>query len=92
MVYGAKNHEVMMTGNTNPTALAERFPHLRREIDQLVATSPEFRQLSEDYDLLFRTISSQAITKVEDREEIIELKSSLELEVLDRISHLRLRA
>ena len=82
----------MMTGNTHHCALAERFPHLWREIDELAATNPEFRQLSEDYDLLVRTLSSQALTKEEDREEIIELKSSLELEVLDRISHLRAHA
>ena len=82
----------MMAGHANHNALAERFPHLRHAIDHLAEQDPGFRQLSEDYDLLIRTLSDHALTVEKDREEIIALKSSLELEALDRLSHLQVRA
>lgn len=79
----------MMAGYSNQSALVERFPHLRRDIAQLVEQDPEFRQLSEDYGLLTRTLSDNTLTVEKGREEIIALKNSLELEVLDRLSHMR---
>lgn len=70
-------------------ALEGRFPHLQHEINQLVEHDPEFRQLSRDYDLLIRTLSDNTLTVEKGREEIIALKSSLELEALDRLSYMR---
>ena len=90
-VVSAAKHVQMTAGYTNHNALAERFPHLRRDLAKLVEQDLEFRQLSEDYDLLIRTLSDRTLTGEKDREEIIALKKSLELEVLDRLSYLRPR-
>lgn len=69
-----------------PASLADRFPHLEKEIRQLAENDRRFRQLTEDYELLIRSLPGGRLEAKSDRDEIIELKSSLEFEALVRLT------
>lgn len=69
-----------------PASLAGRFPHLEDEIRQLAANDKEFRQLADDYELLIKSLPDGRLEAKSDRDEIIELKSSLEFEALVMLS------
>ena len=80
-----------MAGKRQTKLLVERFPHLRDEINHLLECDLEFSQLSDDYELLIRTLSDQSLKAEKDREEIIALKGSLEFEVLERLTQAQWR-
>lgn len=67
-------------------SLTDRFPHLRKEIRHLAEENPGFRQLFEDYELLTRSIGNVIQDAGEDLEEMISLKTSLEVEALEILS------
>lgn len=67
-------------------SLVRRFPHLEREIRQQAEIDSTFRQLAEDYELLIRSLPEERLKAKSDRDELIELKSSLEFEALVRLS------
>lgn len=67
-------------------SLTQRFPHLEREIRQQAEIDNTFRQLAEDYELLMRALPKERFKTESDRDELIELKSSLEFEALVRLS------
>jgi hypothetical protein len=75
----------------SPNSLLDRFPHLQREICLLVKQDPGFRQLSTDYELLTRSLRDTRPEANDDREEIIGLKTSLEVEALEMLSQARRR-
>jgi len=67
-------------------SLTDRFPHLRKEIRHLAEQDPGFRQLFDDYELLTRSIGNVVQDAGEDLEEMISLKTSLEVEALEILS------
>ncbi len=67
-------------------SLIDRFPHLRHEIHVLTETDPVFQQLIDDYELLTRSIRNIAAETDKDREEMISLKTQLEVEALEILS------
>ena len=67
-------------------SLTNRFPHLQKEIRHLAEEDPGFRQLFEDYELLTRSIGNVIQDAGEDLEEMISLKTSLEVEALEILS------
>jgi len=74
-----------------PSSLLDRFPYWQREIRLLVEKDPGFRQLSDDYDLLLQSLNNTAADATGEREEIIGLKTSLEVEALEMLSQTRER-
>ena len=66
--------------------LDERFPHLRKEIRFLAQRNEGFRQLSDDYELLLRSLGVTQADAEGDRVEMIRLKTSLEAEALEILS------
>lgn len=67
-------------------SLTDRFPHLRKEIRHLAEQDPGFRQLFDDYELLTWSIGNVIQDAGEDLEEMISLKTSLEVEALEILS------
>lgn len=67
-------------------SLAERFPYMRREIRILLDSDSEFMQLAEDYESLIQLLSHKLPETDSDREELIQLKASLEFEALEKLS------
>ena len=70
-------------------SLTDRFPHLRHEIHDLTETDPGFQQLYDDYELLTRSIQDACAETDGDMEEMIALKTSLEVEALELLSRAR---
>ena len=75
-----------MAPKTSQVSLTDRFPHLRKEIRHLAEQDPGFRQLFEDYELLTSSIGNVIQDAGEDLEEMISLKTSLEVEALEILS------
>ena len=80
-----------MNNSTLPTSLSDRFPHLQIEIQLLAERNSGFRQLSDDYDLLLRSLEVTEPGDEADREEMISLKTSLEVEALEMLSQVSVR-
>jgi len=72
-------------------SLTDRFPHLRHEIHDLTETDPGFRQLYADYKLLTRSIQDICAENDGDLQEMITLKTSLEVEALELLSRVSSR-
>jgi len=72
-------------------SLIDRFPHLRHDINDLAETDPVFRQLSDDYVLLTRSIQDTADEPGGDIEEMMSLKTLLEFEALEILSRANCR-
>lgn len=73
-----------------PSSLETRFPRLLHEIHLLLEGSPEFQQLSDDYELLIESLAAGEFDSNHDKEEIIKLKASLEFEALEILLHTKL--
>ena len=67
-------------------SLTDRFPHLQHAIRLLAEQDPNFRQLFNDYELLTRSIGDVDPGADGDLEEMISLKTSLEVEALEILS------
>jgi len=72
-------------------SLIDRFPHLRHEINDLVEANPVFKQLSDDYALLTRSIQNINVESGGDLEEMMHLKTLLEVEALEVLSRANCR-
>ena len=72
-------------------SLIDRFPHLRHDINDLSETDPVFRQLSDDYVLLTRSIQDINSEPGADLEEMMSLKTLLEVEALEILSRANCR-
>lgn len=81
-IFGTDN----MTTQTSRISLTDRFPHLRHEIRHLAEQDSGFRQLFDDYELLNRSIGDVAADDDAGLEEMISLKTSLEVEALEILS------
>ena len=75
-----------MATQTTRISLTDRFPHLQHEIRHLAEQDSGFRQLFDDYELLTRSISDVDPDADGDLEEMISLKTSLEVEALEILS------
>ena len=75
-----------MISVTSPNSLNDRFPHLQKEIQRLAQRNEGFRQLSDDYELLLRSLGVTKPDAEGDRAELIRLKTSLEAEALEILS------
>jgi hypothetical protein len=78
----------LMSSVISPISLNDRFPHLRKEIQLLVQRNADFRQLSDDYELLLRSLEVTKPDADGDRVEMISLKTSLEAEALEMLSQI----
>ena len=78
-----------MTSVISPNSLNDRFPHLQKEIQRLAQRNEGFRQLSDDYALLVRSLDVTKPDAEGDRVELIRLKTSLEAEALEILSQFR---
>ena len=67
-------------------SLTDRFPHLRKEIRHLAEQDSGFKQLFDDYELLTWSIGNVVQDAGGDLEEMISLKTSLEVEALEILS------
>ena len=67
-------------------SLIDRFPHLRHEINDLSEADPVFQQLTDDYSLLTRSIQNTSAESGGDLEEMMRLKTLLEVEALEILS------
>jgi len=72
--------------NSSSLSLIDRFPHLQREILRLLDHDSGFSQLNEDYELLLRSLADGSQCSVGDRQDLMNLKTSLEVEALERLS------
>jgi len=81
-IFGTDN----MVNQTTRLSLADRFPHLQQEIRHLAEQDAGFRQLFDDYEFLTRSISDTDPVAESDLEEMISLKTSLEVEALEILS------
>ena len=72
-------------------SLTDRFPHLRHDIRILAEADPVFRQLFDDYKLLTRSIHDIGSETDSDLQEMISLKTLLEVEALEILSRIETR-
>jgi hypothetical protein len=68
-----------------PRALVQRFPHLREDLLARSATDPEFESLCSDYCSVAASLEQANNTSSQQHGDLLFLKSSLELEVLERL-------
>lgn len=80
-----------MNSPNSTLSLAERFPHLKKEIWMLALQDSGFSQLSEDYLLLVGLLESGQLDADADKEELIYLKTALEAEALEKLSQVKLK-
>lgn len=80
-----------MSSVFSPNSLNDRFPHLQKEIQRLVQRNEGFRQLSDDYALLLRSLDVTEPDTEGDKAELIGLKTSLEAEALEMLSQVSVR-
>jgi hypothetical protein len=78
-----------MISVVSPNSLDDRFPHLQKEIQRLAQRNEGFRQLSDDYELLLRSLEVTKPDAEGDRVELVRLKTSLEAEALEMLSQIR---
>ena len=72
-------------------SLIDRFPHLRHDIHVLAESDPVFQQLVDDYVLLTRSIQNIEAEAGAELEEMMSLKTSLEVEALEILSRANCR-
>lgn len=72
-------------------SLIDRFPHLRNEIHVLAVNDPVFQQLADDYVLLTRSIQNIEAEAGAELEEMMSLKTLLEVEALEILSRANCR-
>jgi hypothetical protein len=68
-----------------PSALVLRFPHLREDLLARAATDPEFESLCNDYCSVVASLEEVVNTTNQQHHDLLVLKSSLEVEVLERL-------
>ena len=71
---------------TVPEAVIKRFPHLRNRLLTEVANDEEFSFLCNDYCSVVMIIEGTSRESGSDWEELTALKSSLEVEILERLT------
>ena len=72
-------------------SLIDRFPHLRHHIHALADSDPVFQQLIDDYVLLTRSIQNIEAEMGAELEEMMSLKTLLEVEALEILSRANYR-
>lgn len=72
-------------------SLIDRFPHLRHDIIVLAESDPVFQQLIDDYLLLTRSIQNTEAEAGAELEEMMSLKTLLEVEALEILSRANYR-
>ena len=69
-----------------PQVVVHRFPHLGDQIVARAAADVNFLSLCDDYSSLVTTLASVEGGTGENREELMSLKASLEVEILERLT------
>ena len=69
-----------------PTVVLRLFPHLGQQLAAAAEREPAFLELCEDYSSIMTSIEQMDAANTGDREELLSLKSSLEAEILERVS------
>ena len=69
-----------------PQAVVTRFPHLRDRLASRVEGDEEFLNLCEDYAAVVVSLKRLVGKDSDGREELVCLKNSLEVEILERLS------
>ncbi len=71
-----------------PTGVLRRFPHMEAHLRDLATRKEDFWQLCLDYQDLIHGLEGNPA----DREELVNLKTSLEVEILEQVSRLQAEA
>jgi hypothetical protein len=69
-----------------PQVVVHRFPHLGDQIVARALADVNFLSLCDDYSSLVTTLASVEGGTGENREELMSLKASLEVEILERLT------
>ena len=73
--------------NTNiPGSVVRRFPYLEAELHEMAVKDEGFRHLCQDYKDLVSTLEHSDTYKVDTRSELLGLKTTLEVEILEQVS------
>jgi hypothetical protein len=76
----------MVISTEVPQIVVHRFPHLGDQIVARAAADVNFLSLCGDYSALVITLASVKGDTGENREELMSLKTSLEVEILERLT------
>jgi hypothetical protein len=76
----------MVISTEVPQVVVHRFPHLGDQIVARAAADVNFLWLCGDYSALVTTLASVEGGTGENREELMSLKASLEVEILERLT------
>jgi hypothetical protein len=76
----------MVISTEVPQIVVHRFPHLGDQIVARAAVDVNFLSLCGDYSALVTTLASVQCGAGENREELMSLKASLEVEILERLT------
>jgi hypothetical protein len=70
-----------------PVTLSRRFPHLQVEFLEMINRVDSFRNLCLDYEELVQALEKSGTGNADDSEDLLNLKTSLEVELLEAITH-----
>jgi hypothetical protein len=76
----------MVISTEVPQVVVRRFPHLGDQIVARAVADVSFLSLCDDYSSLVTTLASLEGGAGESREELMSLKASLEVEILERLT------
>jgi hypothetical protein len=82
--YSLEKHMVIST--EVPQVAVHRFPHLGEQILARAVADVNFLSLCDDYSSLVSALASVEGGTGENRQELMSLKASLEVEILERLS------
>lgn len=69
-----------------PDFVVSRFPHLETKLNSMVSNDESFRQLCFDYQDLVNALNQKSTQSSETREDLLGLKTSLEVEILEQVT------
>jgi hypothetical protein len=69
-----------------PWPVIRRFPYLETELHEMAEKDESFRQLCQDYRDLVSALKQTSVYQGDTRSDLLGLKTSLEVEILERVS------
>lgn len=78
--------KLKIVNTEKPWPVIRRFPYLETELHEMVEKDESFRQLCQDYKDLISALKQISANQVDTRSELLGLKTSLEVEILEQVS------
>lgn len=78
--------KLKLINTETPGPVSRRFPYLENELQEMAEKDESFRQLCKDYEDLVRALKRPDTYEGETRSDLLGLKTTLEVEILEKIT------